>query len=217
MTSFGPQFTFHRKAGDIKELVRTMNVREAGIDEGISEVIVTTSSASGTFNAAPIGIITTTSEHFVKLYKSSRTFTNVQETKKLAANVTTDAVLFVKAAFDDFGESHYSSLSGFPVVKDADSWIVFKSVLARKSGEYSLFQLTPFAIQINRKAVKAINRGLNAVIEATIIATRYPIVRYEREKEEIVKLMKQYAAIVEKCGSHREKEAMSILAEKFFK
>jgi hypothetical protein len=31
-----------------------MNVREAGIDEGISEVIVTTRSASGTFNAAPI-------------------------------------------------------------------------------------------------------------------------------------------------------------------
>jgi hypothetical protein len=67
-----------------------MNVRETGIDEGTSEVIVTTRSASGTFNAAPIGIITTTNEHFVKLYKSSRTFTNVQETKKLAANVTSD-------------------------------------------------------------------------------------------------------------------------------
>jgi hypothetical protein len=192
-----------------------MNVREAGIDEGISEVIVTTRSASGTFNAAPIGIIATTNEHFVKLYKGSRTLSNVLEANKLAANVTTDAVLFVNAAFDKLDKSHFSSLSGFPVLKEANSWILFQAVLAEKSTEYSIFQLTPFAIQINRKAVKAINRGLNAVIEATIIATRYPIVRYEREKEEILKLMKQYAAIVEKCGGPREKEAMSILAEKF--
>ncbi len=194
-----------------------MNLRETGIDEGISEVIVTTRSASGTFNAAPIGIITTTNEHFVKLYKSSRTFINVQETKKLAANVTSDVVLFVKAAFDDLGESHYSSLSGFPVLKEANSWIIFQAVLAEESTEYSLFQLTPLTIVINRKALKAINRGLNAVIEATILATRYLRVNDEREKEELKKQMERYAEIVEKCGGHREKEAMGILEKKFFK
>jgi hypothetical protein len=192
-----------------------MNVREAGIDEGISEVIVTTRSASGTFNAAPIGIIATTNGHFVKLYNGSRTFTNVQETNKLAANVTTDAVLFVKAAFDKLGESHYSSLSGFPVLKEANSWILFQAVLAEQSIEYSLFQLTPIAVKINRKELKAINRGLNAVIEATILATRYIIVNDVRKKEEIKKQMERYAKIIEKCGGHTEKEAMSILAEKF--
>ena len=194
-----------------------MNLRETGIDEGISEVIVTTRSASGTFNAAPIGIITTTNEHFVKLYKSSRTFTNVQETKKLAANVTSDTVLFVKAALDDLGESHYSSLSGFPVLKEANSWIIFQAVLAEESTEYSLFQLTPLTIVINRKELKAINRGRNAVIEATILATRYLRVNDEREKEELKKQMERYAEIVEKCGGHREKEAMGILEKKFFK
>ena len=193
-----------------------MNVRETGIDEGTSEVIVTTRSASGTFNAAPIGIITTTNEHFVKLYKSSRTFTNVQETKKLAANVTSDAVLFVKAALDDLGEAHYSSLSSFPVLKEANSWILFQAVLAEKSTEYSLFQLTPLTVKINRKDLKAINRGLNAVIEATILATRYLIVNDEREKEELKKQMARYAKIVEKCGGHREKEAIRILEEKSF-
>jgi hypothetical protein len=194
-----------------------MNVREAGIDEGISEVIVTTRSASGTFNAAPIGIITTTNEHFVKLYKSSRTLSNVMEANKLAANVTSDVVLFVKAAFDDLGESHYSSLSGFPVLKEANSSIIFQAALAEKSTEYSLFQLTPLTIKINRKELKAINRGRNAVIEATILATRYLILNDEREKEELKKQMEHYAKIVEKCGGHREKEAMGILEKKFFK
>ncbi len=194
-----------------------MNVRETGIDEGISEVIVTTRSASGTFNAAPIGIITTTNnEHFVKLYKSSRTFTNVQETNKLAANVTSDAILFVKTALDNLGESYYSSLSSFPVLKEAKSWILFQAVLAEKSTEYSLFQLEPLTVIINCKELKAINRGLNAVIEATILATRYLIVNNEREKEELKKQMARYAKIVEKCGGHREKEAIRILEEKSF-
>ncbi|MEA2052401.1 MAG: DUF447 family protein [Euryarchaeota archaeon] len=191
-----------------------MNVRETGIDEGISEVIVTTRSASGTFNAAPIGIITTTNGQFVKLYKRSRTFTNVQETKKLAANVTSDTVLFVKAALDNLGEAHYSSLSSFPVLKEANSWILFQAVLAEKSTEYSLFQLTPLTVEINRKELKAINRGRNAVIEATILATRYLRVNDEREKEELKKQMERYAKIVEKCGGHREKEAIRILEEK---
>ncbi len=193
-----------------------MNVRETGIDEGISEVIVTTRSASDTCNAAPIGIITTSNGHFVKLYKGSRTLSNVQETNKLAANVTSDAVLFVEAAFDNLGESHYSSLSSFPVLKEANSWIIFQAVLAEKSTEYSLFQLTQLTVKINRKELKAINRGLNAVIEATILATRYLIVNDEREKEELKKQMVRYAKIVEKCGGHREKEAIRILEEKSF-
>jgi len=193
-----------------------MNVRETGIEEGISEVIVTTRSASGTFNAAPIGIITTTNDQFVKLYKGSRTFTNVQETKKLAANVTSDTVLFVKAALDNLGEAHYSSLSSFPVLKEANSWILFQAVLAEKSTEYSLFQLTPLTVKINRKELKAINRGRNAVIEATILATRYLRVNDEREKEELKKQMERYAKIVEKCGGHRDKEAIRILEETSF-
>ena len=59
-----------------------MNLREAGIGEGISEVIVTTQSVSGVPNAAPIGIIAITSESgsnfFVRLYRGSKTLSNVQ-------------------------------------------------------------------------------------------------------------------------------------------
>ena len=207
-----------------------MHPKEAGIGEGISEVIVTTQSVSGVPNAAPIGIITATNNnnskgkdkdenennYFVKLYKTSKTLSNVQETNKLAANVTDDAVLFVKAAFEPLTESQFSLFNGFPVLKEANSWILFDCAFSEKSSEsgHFVFQLTPLAVKINRKEVKAINRGLNAVIEAAIIATRYAITEDGRDRAEREKLMALYARIVEKCGGSREKEALEILHEK---
>ena len=199
-----------------------MHLKEAGIGEGISEVIVTTKSASGEPNAAPIGIIAVTNEdenenkYFVKLYKGSKTLSNVRETNKLAANVTNDAVLFVKAAFEPLTETQFSLFNGFHVLKEANSWILFDCAFSEKrikSGIF-LFQLTPLAVKINRKEVKAINRGLNAVIEAAILATRNAIAEDERERTEREKLMALYARIVEKCGGSREKEALKILQEK---
>ncbi len=197
----------------------TMYIKEAGIDEGISEVIVTTKSGAGELNAAPIGIITTTNDenkHFVKLYEGTKTLSNVMETNKLAANVSDDAVLFVKAAFENLNETHLSLFSGFPVLNEANSWILFKSAFIEKSVESSFFQLTPIAVKINQKEVKAIKRGLNAVIEAAILATRYAMAEDKREKEDMEKIMKLYADIVEKCGGHREKEALKILHERIY-
>jgi len=205
-----------------------MHPKEAGIGEGISEVIVTTQSVSGVPNAAPIGIITATNNnnskgkdenennYFVKLYKGSKTLSNVQETNKLAANVTDDAVLFVKAAFEPLTESQFSLFYGFPVLKEANSWILFDCTFSEKSSESGnfVFRLTPLAVKINRKEVKAINRGLNAVIEAAIIATRYTIMEDGRDRAEREKQMALYARIVEKCGGRREKEALKILQEK---
>ncbi len=193
-----------------------MHIKEAGIGEGISEVIVTTRSASGEPNAAPIGIITNEDEnkYFVKLYKNSKTLSNVMETNKLAVNVTDDAVLFVKAAVGNLNEAHFSLFAGLPVLNEANSWIIFESALIKKNSESFLFQLTPIALKINRKEVKAINRGLNAVIEAAILATRYVITVDKREKEEIERMMEHYTNIVKKCGGRREKEAFGILHEK---
>jgi hypothetical protein len=201
-----------------------MNLQEAGIGEGISEVIVTTESAAGLPNAAPIGILTEIDEqgkeakHFAKLYKGSQTLANVLETTTLAANVTNDAVLFVKTAFGHLNEEAYrSEFAGVPVLKDANAWIVFTSVLIEERSDYVHFQVLPRAVKINRQEVKAINRGLNAVIEATILATRLELATDEPEKEAMKKQMRLYKETVEKCGGRREKEAMEILTEKFFK
>ncbi|PXF51742.1 MAG: DUF447 domain-containing protein [Candidatus Methanophagaceae archaeon] len=193
------------------------DLSEAGIGEGVSEVIVTTRSASGKPNAAPVGVISESNRYFARLYEGSRTLSNVRETSKLAANVTSDAVLFVKSALGNLDEAEFSlffsssdSDYGFPVLSEASSWIIFETVFT----ESSLFQLTPVAVKISRKEVKAVNRGFNAVVEATILATRFGRAKDEGEKEETKKKMRFFAEIVEKCGGRREKEALSVLREK---
>ena len=199
----------------------SVNLEEAGIGEGISEVIVTTQSAAGELNAAPIGIITTMNEqeqeeikYFVKLYKGSQTLANVLETNTLAANVTDDVVLFVKVAFENLSENYFTDFEGMPVLKEANAWIIFPTVLAEESSEYFRFRLMPKAVEIRRKEVKAINRGRNAVIEAAVLATRFEITKDEQGREEMRKERERYADIVKKCGGLREKEAMRVLQEK---
>jgi hypothetical protein len=195
-----------------KKRAVTVNLQEAGIGEGISEVIVTTLSAAGKPNAAPIGIITTVDEtgareHSVKLYRGSQTLANVLETGTLAANVTTDAVLFVRTAFEDLPAAYFTAFEGVPVLWEANAWTVFTAALQEERKEYLQFRLTPQAVKINRAEVKAINRGLNAVIEATVLATRLSMAEDERAREEMRNELERYAAIVEKCGGRREKEA----------
>ena len=198
-----------------------MNPQEAGIGEGISEVIVTTKSAAGTPNAAPIGIITTADDdgaraHQVKLYRGSQTLANVLETGTLAANVTSDAVLFVETAFDDLPRECFTDFAGLPVLREAASWIIFTSELVEERPQYLRFHLCPQAAKINRKEVKAINRGLNAVIEATVLATRLRIATEKRERQELRQELERCAAIVAKCGGTRENQALAILREKVF-
>jgi hypothetical protein len=197
-----------------------MNLQEAGIGEGISEVIVTTQSAVGMPNAAPVGILTEIDEqggetnHFVKLYKGSQTLANVLETSTVAANVTDDVVLFVKTALGHLSELYLSDFADVPVLTKANAWIVFTTVVIEERDDYFRFQVLPRAVKINRKEVKAINRGLNAVIEATVLATRFELAKDEQEKESMRKRVAEYAEIVEKCGGRREKGAMVILKEK---
>jgi hypothetical protein len=199
----------------------SVNLEEAGIGKGISEVIVTTQSAAGERNAAPIGIITTMNEqeqgaikYSVKLYKGSQTLVNVLETNTLAANVTADVVLFVRVAFENLRENYFTDFEGMPVLKEANAWIVFTTILAEDSNEYFRFRLMPKAVEIRRKEVKAINRGCNAVIEAAVLATRFEITKDEQRREEMRKERERYADIVKKCGGLREKEAMRVLQEK---
>jgi hypothetical protein len=197
-----------------------MNLQEAGIGEGISEVIVTTESAAGMPNAAPIGILTEIDaqgvpKHFIKLYKGSQTLANVLETSTVVANVTDDAVLFVKTALGHLSEELYlSDFAGMPVLKDANAWIVFTTVLIEERSDYLHFQVLPRTVKINRKEVKAINRGRNAVIEAAVLATRLELATNEEEKEAMKKQLIKFQEIVEKCGGRREKEAIEILQKK---
>ena len=144
---------------------------------------------------------------FVRIFNSN-TLTNILANPKAAANIVDDPALLVKSALSDVEAERFKSIDGFPVLKQALGWVIFDCT-CRKGENISVVELTPIRGKINRKVIKPVNRGFNAVIEAAIHATRYVGLKEEKYLRQI-----EYSnTIVQKCGGAREKEAMKLMYE----
>lgn len=175
-------------------------IEEFGIREGINEVIGITKG--DWINTAPLGLNYRNGETFIRLY-SNHTRKFLEKTGVLYVNVIHDPLVFVISAFEDLGYDWFERIDP-PVIKGALSLIEFEAEivgntakLAFKNGEL-----------IEREVI-AVNRGFNAVIEATVHATRYVI----SKNEELLRKIEYYGRIVDRCGGKREKEAYRKLME----
>jgi hypothetical protein len=184
-----------------------------GIREGISETIISTGLESP--NAAPIGIIKN-ERTFVRLFKGTHTWENVSKEKYLAANVVYDPLLFVRSTFFDLepSEFDYVPVHGLrlPILKLASTWIVFECADLKNTDHALVADLIPVKAGFNEanwKSLPVPNRGFNAVIEATVHATRYQFTGDEKYLE----LIRHYESLASKCGGENEKKAMKLLCE----
>lgn len=114
----------------------------------------------------------------------------------------------MKASLSDIEAERFELVEGFPVLKDALGWILFDCD-CKKGEEISVVELSPARGKVNLRKIKPVNRGFNAVIEASIHATRYVALGEQKYLE----CIKYYSDIVKKCGGEREKEAMALLYE----
>jgi hypothetical protein len=185
-----------------------------GIREGISEVIVSTGFEHP--NAAPIGIITKGGRPFVRLFKGSHTWANVLKERYLASNVVYDPLLFVRSTFFDLEPSEFEYVPAgglkFPVLKEAVSWVVFECVDVKTTDQALVADLVPVEAgfkELNRKDLPVPNRGFNAVLEATVHATRYQL----SGEEKYLEWIRHYETLASKCGGDSEKKAMKLLYE----
>ncbi len=182
-------------------------IEDFGIYEGISEVIFTTLSPDGIPNAAPMGLHRKGGRLFARIY-NSKTLENIMSKPVAAANITDDPVLFVESALSDIEPERFELVEGFPILKEALGWILF-DCKCKKSETISVVELSPVKGKIITRKLKPVCRGFNAVIEASIHATRYVVFREQKYLERI----EYYNSIVKKCGGAREKEAMGLLYE----
>ena len=182
-----------------------IDIEDFGIFEGISEVIFTTLSAGGKPNAAPIGLHRKDGRLFARIY-NSRTLENILGGSAAASNIVDDPVLFVQSSLSDLGPEKFECIDGFPVLKDAQGWIFF-NCRCKKGENITLVELSPLKGKINQRKIRPVNRGFNAVIEASIHATRYVI----SKERKYLDCIKYYDTIVKKCGGAREKEAMGLI------
>lgn len=185
-----------------------------GIREGISETIVSTGLESP--NAAPIGIIVKGGKPFVRLFKGSHTWANVFKEKHLAANIVYDPLLFVRSTFFDLEPSEFDYVPArglsFPILKKASAWVVFECININNTGQALVADLIPIEAgfnEDNKKDLPVPNRGFNAVLEATVHATRYKL----SGEEKYLELIRHYETLASKCGGESEKKAMKLLYE----
>jgi hypothetical protein len=172
---------------------------------GISEIIATTKNEK--FNAAPMGVINR-GDLFIKMYKNTHTFLNVTRNEMLVANLLSNPLLYVKAAFDDLDEGYFYEDGGAPILKDADAWLEFKCVvLGGKRQKVALIRLIPQRWKILKRSVRPVSRGFNAVIEATVHGTRYLALGDTK----CLDLIDYCEKLVKKCGGVEEREAMRAL------
>ena len=137
-----------------------------------------------------------------------RTLDNIFSNPVAAANIVDDPVLFVKSALSDVEPEEFEYSAGFPIIKEAQGWILFDCT-CKKGKDISVVEFSPREAKINKRTIKPVNRGFNAVIEAAIHATRYVILK----EPEYLERINYYDTIVKKCGGTREKVAMRLLYE----
>lgn len=213
MTALSPEYTDpeYSKCGNESFVI---DLPSFGIREGISETIVSTGLEHP--NAAPIGIIVRGGRPFVRLFKGSHTWANVLKEKYLVVNIVYDPLLFVRSTFFDLelSEFNYVSSKGlnFPVLKEAAAWVIFECIDVKNTEQALVTDLVPFEAGFNeasRKDLPVPNRGFNAVLEATVHATRYQLTGEEKYLE----LIRHYETLASKCGGEKEKKAMKLLYE----
>lgn len=175
------------------------------IKEGITEAIVTTISRDGVPNAAPMGIIRQGKKYFIRMYADTKTFKNVSDTGYLVANFIDDSRVYAKSAFKDLEPSYFQFDDGMvpPRLKDAAGWAYFRCQVE------DAVILEAVSAKIARCCAPTYSRGFGAVIEAIIVGTR---LRFYKGDEGIKKIM-EYEAVVKKCGSPADIEAMRMLKE----
>jgi len=213
LTELSPEYT-NPECSACGNESSTIDLPSFGIREGISETIVSTGLEHP--NAAPIGIIMKGGRPFVRLFKGSHTWANVLKEKYLVVNIVYNPLLFVRSTFSDLelSEFDYVPAQGlnFPILKEAVAWVIFECINIKNTDQALVTDLVPIEAGLteeNRKDLPVPNRGFNAVLEATVHATRYQL----SGEEKYLELIRHYETLASKCGGENEKKAMKLLYE----
>mgnify|MGYP001547412543 FL=1 len=175
----------------------------------IIESIVTTVSADGHVNIAPMGVDWGEDTLVIKPFLETTTFRNVRDTRAAVVNLTDDVLVFARAAIanPEFPTHPATRVRGV-VLDDACSW---------RELEVRSIDDTPPRSRIETRVVYhgtqreflGFNRARNAVLEAAILSTRTHLL----PPDEIRADFRRLQIIVDKTSGPREREAMALLTD----
>jgi len=175
--------------------------------DGVAESVTTTRRPNGRWNVAALGL-NAGDPVTVRTWGATRTRRNFERKGAGYVQFTRDPVLFVDAALDVREVDD-------PVLDAADAWVEV-AVERIDAGEsdgtrWVDWRLDPVDAGVDRRVVPTINRGFNAVVEATVAASRLDVDAFDRGALE--DRLEYFGDVARKCGGDREREAIDRLDE----
>ena len=179
----------------------------------ILEGIVTSLNESGELNIAPMGpqVDQAMSQLVLRPFQTSRTFSNLKETRCGVFHVVDDVLLLAKTAIGTLQETPET----FPaekitgrVLASACRWYEFQIATIDESDARTVMQATVIH-QGRIRDYFGLNRAKHAVLEAAILATRTHII----EQSVLLAQYESLAEIVRKTAGPDEQTAFRLLEE----
>lgn len=169
---------------------------------GITESVVTTRQPAGVWNAAALGLIEG-APVAARTWGSTRTRRNFHREGEGYVQFVRDPVVFIESALG----IHESP---DPVLEAADAWIRVRVKPAdrgvERGVEWEKWLVHPVDSRVvTEPGVCTINRGFNAVIEASVAASRLGVPGYDAEA--LRARIDSLEDVVDRCGGARDREA----------
>ena len=178
---------------------------------GVTESVVTTLGPNDRWNVAALGLHEPTDpEGPVRAvtFGNTRTRRNFHREGSGYVQFTTDPVLYVDAALSIREQDD-------PVLDSADAWVRVETehVDTVESSGTTLehWHLRPVEAETVREYVPTTNRGYNAVVEATVAASRLAVEEYDTGR--LRERLEHLEGVCRTCGGEREQAAFDRLNE----
>ena len=179
----------------------------------IIETIVTTMTADGAVNCAPMGVEwdpeTAPEAIVLKPFLDTATYRNVSATRTAVVNLIDDVRVFARAAISNpvYDTVPAQAVRGV-VLADACSWRELEVTTIDNTPPRSRIETRTVHRGVRREFI-GFNRARHAVLEAAIYATRVHLLDRSFLLGEVDRLQ----VIVNKTAGPRELEAMDLLAQ----
>ncbi len=175
----------------------------------IIESIVTTLNEAGEANLAPMGVTIGDVEVIIRPYKDSATCRNLVATGAAVVNLTDNCRLFAESALSNPQVPTFRAeqITGL-ILTDACSYYECRVSDADTTSERTTFRCTILKKGVLREFI-GFNRAKNAIIEATILATRVQFLG----AVQILQEYRRLSEIVMKTGGEQEIWAMQYLQD----
>jgi uncharacterized protein len=175
----------------------------------ILETIVTTRDAGGRVNVAPMGVVDQGDAVILRPYRETTTYRNLLAVPYAVIHLIDDTAIYARSALGEY-EAEWVPAAAVPgaVLTAACSWIEV-SVAGREESEERATIRCQVVHRGRYRDFVGYNRARNAILEATILATRTRFLPVD----DLWRDLRRLEVIVAKCGDQPERETMAFVME----